>query len=64
MKLKTKKAASKRVKRKKNSFQRKKAYQSHLLRKKDSKRLRSLCQSIEIHKSDFSSFCLMLPYSA
>jgi large subunit ribosomal protein L35 len=63
MKLKTRKAASKRVKIKKNSLERKKAYKSHLLRKKNSKRLRRLSESVKIHKSDFSSYSLLLPYS-
>jgi large subunit ribosomal protein L35 len=62
MKLKTKKAAAKRVKIKKNSFERKKAYKSHLLRKKNSTRLRRLSESIKIHESDFSSYSLLLPY--
>jgi large subunit ribosomal protein L35 len=62
MKLKTRKAAAKRVKVKKNGFVRKKAYKSHLLRKKNSKQLRRLSESILIHKSDETSFSLMLPY--
>jgi large subunit ribosomal protein L35 len=62
MKLKTRKAAAKRVKVKKNGFIRKKAYKSHLLRKKNPKRLRRLSESVMIHKSDFSSYSLMLPY--
>ena len=40
MKLKTRKAAAKRIKVKKNCFARKKAYKAHLLRRKNSKRLR------------------------
>jgi len=62
MKLKTRKAASKRVKIKSNSLERKKAYKSHLLRKKNSKRLRRLSESTTIHKSDFESYSLLLPY--
>jgi large subunit ribosomal protein L35 len=62
MKLKTRKAAAKRVKAKKNGFVRKKAYKSHLLRKKNSKQLRRLSESVLIHKSDEKSFSLMLPY--
>jgi large subunit ribosomal protein L35 len=62
MKLKTRKAAAKRVKVKKNGFVRRKAYKSHLLRKKNSKQLRRLSESILIHKSDETSFSLMLPY--
>jgi large subunit ribosomal protein L35 len=61
MKLKTKKAALKRVTVKKNGFGRKKAYKAHLLRRKNSKRLRRLSESTMIHKSDFSSFSLLLP---
>jgi large subunit ribosomal protein L35 len=63
MKLKTRKAAAKRVKIKKNGFQRKKAYKSHLLRRKDSKRLRTLSEPIMVHKSDLGNFSLMLPYA-
>jgi large subunit ribosomal protein L35 len=63
MKLKTRKAALKRVKIKKNSLERKKAYKSHLLRKKDSKRLRRLSESLKIHPSDFSNYSFLLPYS-
>lgn len=62
MKLKTRKAAAKRVKRKKNYFSRKKAYKSHLLRKKNSKRLRLLSSPAKIHGSDSNTFSLMLPY--
>ena len=61
MKLKTKKAALKRVKVKKNGFERKKAYKAHLLRRKNPKRLRRLSESSMIHKSDFNSFSLLLP---
>jgi len=61
MKLKTRKSASKRVKRKKNSFARKKAFKGHLLRKKNSKRLRTLAQATQIHSSDSKTFNLMLP---
>jgi large subunit ribosomal protein L35 len=64
MKLKTRKAALKRVKRKKNSLERKKAYKSHLLRKKNSKRLRRLSESAKIHPADISSYSLLLPYSS
>jgi large subunit ribosomal protein L35 len=62
MKLKTRKSASKRVKKKKNCFARKKAYKGHLLRKKNSKRLRRLSESSQIHSSDVNAFQLMLPY--
>jgi large subunit ribosomal protein L35 len=64
MKLKTKKAASKRVKVKKNCLERRKAYKSHLLRRKNSKRLRRLSESGKIHCSDFSSYSTLLPYSS
>jgi len=63
MKLKTRKSASKRVKKKKTIFERKKAYKGHLLRKKNSKRLRRLSEASSIHQSDQKSFQLMLPYS-
>jgi large subunit ribosomal protein L35 len=64
MKLKTRKSALKRVKVKKNLFQRKKAYKSHLLRRKNAKQLRRLSESVEIHSSDTKIFARMLPYSA
>lgn len=64
MKLKTKKAASKRVKIKKNILERKKAYKSHLLRKKNSKQLRRLSAPSQIHSSDFSNYSSLLPYSS
>ena len=63
MKLKTRKAASKRVKAKKNGFVRKKAYKSHLLRRKSSKQLRRLGEAAMINSTDSLSFSLMLPYS-
>jgi large subunit ribosomal protein L35 len=62
MKLKTKKAASKRIKVKKNILERKKAYKAHLLRRKNSKQLRRLSQAVKIHKADLNNFSLMLPY--
>jgi large subunit ribosomal protein L35 len=62
MKLKTLKAAAKRIKKTKNTLQRKSAYKSHLLRKKNSKRLRRLSEPSTIHKSDFLNFSKMLPY--
>ena len=61
MKLKTKKAALKRVKVKKNGLARKKAYKAHLLRRKNSKRLRRLNESSMVHESDLASFALLLP---
>jgi len=63
MKLKTRKSASKRVKVKKNCFNRKKAYKGHLLRKKNSKQLRRLSESSKISLGDEKAFKLMLPYS-
>lgn len=62
MKLKTRKAAKKRIKIKKNCLCRKKAYKGHLLRKKNSKRLRTLSQNVQIHSSDLKAFLSMLPY--
>jgi large subunit ribosomal protein L35 len=62
MKLKTLKAAAKRIKKKKNSLERKNAYKSHLLRRKNSKRLRRLSSSSKIHKTDLISYSRMLPY--
>jgi large subunit ribosomal protein L35 len=63
MKLKTRKAAAKRVKVKKNGLQRKCAYKAHLLRRKNPKRLRRLSEPMMIHKSDLDNFSLMLPYA-
>jgi ribosomal protein L35 len=62
MKLKTRKAALKRVKVKKNFFCRKKAYKGHLLRKKNSQRLRRLSEPCKIHVSDSIAFSRMIPY--
>ena len=62
MKLKTRKAASKRIKVKKTCFARKKAYKAHLLRKKTTKQLRGLAEDAVIHVSDKHAFNLMLPY--
>ena len=63
MKLKTHKAALKRVKVKKNLLARKNAYKSHLLKRKNSKRLRRLSEPNSIHYSDVKAFSAMLPYS-
>jgi len=63
LKLKTRKAAAKRVKSKKNCFRRKKAFKGHLLRRKNAKRLRTLSQPAQVAKSDESTFERMLPYS-
>jgi large subunit ribosomal protein L35 len=62
MKLKTRKSASKRIKRKKNILCRKKAFKGHLLRKKNSKQLRTLSQPSKVHSTDVKTFDLMLPY--
>jgi large subunit ribosomal protein L35 len=63
MKLKTRKAAAKRIKIKKNCLCRKKAYKGHLLRRKNSKRLRRLSEASIVHNSDFKTFSFMLPYA-
>ena len=62
IKLKTRKAAAKRVKSKKNCIRRKKAYKGHLLRKKNSKQLRTLSEPAKISKADSDTFNKMLPY--
>jgi large subunit ribosomal protein L35 len=63
MKLKTRKAAAKRIKVKKNCLSRKKAYKGHLLRRKNKKRLRRLSEAAQIHSGDLRTFALMLPYA-
>lgn len=63
MKLKTHKAAAKRVRIKKNILCRKKAYKAHLLKTKNSKRLRHLSEPSTIHFSDVKAFLHMLPYA-
>ena len=63
MKLKTRKAALKRVKAKKYLLSRKKAYKAHLLSCKNSKRLRRLSAPCAIHSSDELAFARMLPYA-
>lgn len=63
MKLKTRKAAAKRIKIKKNCLCRKKAYKGHLLRRKNKKRLRRLSEPAQIHAGDSRAFALMLPYA-
>jgi large subunit ribosomal protein L35 len=62
LKLKTRKAAAKRINVKKNVLRRKKAYKGHLLRKKNSKQLRGLSRPANIHVSDIKAFEIMLPY--
>jgi ribosomal protein L35 len=63
MKLKTNKAAAKRVKVKKNCLCRKKAYKRHLNRAKSTKQLRRLSGPAQIHVADRLAFQNMLPYS-
>ena len=63
MKLKTNKAAAKRIKIKKNYFARKRAYKRHLNRRKTTKQLRHLSSPAKINDSDYYSFAHMLPYS-
>jgi large subunit ribosomal protein L35 len=63
MKLKTNKAAAKRVKVKKNCLCRKRAYKRHLLRHKSTKQLRRLSNPAKIHAADSLAFQNMLPYS-
>ncbi len=62
MKLKTCKAALKRIKLKNKILYRKKAFKSHLLIHKTSKRLRHLSQKICIKKVDSSMYFKLLPY--
>jgi large subunit ribosomal protein L35 len=62
MKLKTNKAAAKRIKAKKNLLVRKKAYKRHLLRRKTTKQLRRLSGPSQIHSTDMYAFSRMLPY--
>ena len=62
LKLKTRKAVLKRIKKKKNLLYRKAAYKGHLLRHKSNKRLGYLSQIRLIHKSDKNNFFRMLPY--
>ena len=63
MKLKTRKAALKRVNPKKRVLARKSAYRGHLLRRKNSKRLRRLREPVQVHVADRSAFSFMLPYA-
>jgi large subunit ribosomal protein L35 len=64
MKLKTKKAAAKRIRIKEGFFTRKKAYKRHLMRRKGSAQLRRLSQASQVHDSDFSLIRQMLPYTS
>ena len=62
LKLKTRKAAAKRVKVKKNCICRKKAYKGHLLRRKNSKQLRHLSGIHTLNIADHKAFASMLVY--
>ena len=62
LKLKTRKAAAKRVKVKKNCICRKKAYKGHLLRRKSSKQLRHLSGIHTLNIADHKAFVHMLVY--
>jgi ribosomal protein L35 len=63
MKLKTNKAAAKRVKVKKNCLCRKRAFKRHLNRHKTTKQLRRLGGPAQIHVTDKEAFKNMLPYA-
>jgi ribosomal protein L35 len=63
MKLRTRKAAAKRIKVKKNVLCRKKAFKSHLMKTKNSKRVRRLSEPTLLHPSDVKTFYQMLPYA-
>nr|YP_009495858.1 ribosomal protein L35 [Plagiogramma staurophorum]YP_009495921.1 ribosomal protein L35 [Plagiogramma staurophorum]AWT38297.1 ribosomal protein L35 [Plagiogramma staurophorum]AWT38360.1 ribosomal protein L35 [Plagiogramma staurophorum] len=63
LKLKTRKAASKRYKiTGNNNFLRRHAFKGHLLRKKSNTQKRKLSQTIVVSTSDSKSIKLMLPY--
>ncbi len=62
IKIKTKKATLKRIKKKKYILCRKKAFKSHFMRRKSPNQLRELSKSVKIHKSDKNNILLMLPY--
>ena len=63
VKLKTRKAASKRYKITGNgNFLRRHAFKGHLLMKKSNKQKRKLSQTICVNKNDIKSIQLMLPY--
>jgi len=63
-KMKTNRAAAKRVKRTgSGKFRRFSAYGSHILTKKSSKRKRSYRQSKLAHESNEAALKVMLPYS-
>jgi ribosomal protein L35 len=63
MKLKTRKAALKRVIQKKTHFARKCAGKAHFLRRKSAKQLRNLFKYSKIHISDLKTIQQMLPYA-
>lgn len=60
MKLKTRKAANKRIKKKKRMLYRRKAYKNHLLGHKNSKRLRKLSKVSVIKTADKKQFLRMI----
>jgi len=60
--LKTRKAALKRIKKKKKCLQRKKAYKAHLCISKNSRRLRDLSSLSKISNQDLNFYLKMLPY--
>ena len=63
LKLKTRKAASKRYKMTgNNKFLRRHAFKGHLLRKKSNTQKRKLSKAIIVNTSDSKSIKLMLPY--
>ena len=63
LKLKTRKAVSKRYKKTgTGNFLRRHAYKGHLLRKKSNSQKRKLSQTICVNMSDFKPIKLMLPY--
>jgi|APCry1669189369_1035219.scaffolds.fasta_scaffold106265_1 ribosomal protein L35 len=63
MKLRTRKAAAKRIKVKKNVLSRKKAFKSHLMKTKNAKRCRRLSEPTLLHAADVKTFYRMLPYA-
>ena len=63
MKLKTRKAALKRVNPNKRGLARKSAYRGHLLRRKNSKRLRRLREPVQVQVAERVAVSLMLLYA-
>lgn len=63
-KIKTNRAAAKRIKRTgSGAFRRFKAYGKHILTKKSSKRKRAYRQGVNCHKTNEKALKVMLPYS-